>query len=110
MTEHNDHQSPARDYLRVAKMPSAREKRIAIVRNVAREHGVRIDLILAPANTPGARLAHVVAARAKAMHLIRVLLGDSYPKIGAFFGRDHTTVIHHVKKWRAANGYLGNRQ
>ena len=33
-------------------------------------------------------------ARQVAMRLIRELTGASYPKIGARFGRDHSTVIH----------------
>lgn len=32
--------------------------------------------------------------RQLAMHLARNVTSQSYPQIGAFFGRDHTTVIH----------------
>jgi len=40
------------------------------------------------------RVAH---PRQAAMWLARKEGGFSYPRIGAFFGRDHSTVIHGVK-------------
>lgn len=42
------------------------------------------------------RFAEVVHARHLAMWLIRTQLDWSYPQIGRWFGRDHTTVIHGV--------------
>lgn len=45
------------------------------------------------------RQQNLVLARQVAMYLCRELLGYSYPVIGRFFGgKDHTTVIHSVKK------------
>ena len=39
-----------------------------------------------------------VFPRQVAMYLIRDMIKTSYPDIGKFFGRDHTTVIHSVNK------------
>ncbi len=36
----------------------------------------------------------VAFARQVAMYLCRKMTGQSYPKIGAFFTRDHSTVVH----------------
>lgn len=45
------------------------------------------------------RQQQLVLARQIAMYLCRELLGYSYPAIGRLFGgRDHTTVLHSVKK------------
>lgn len=54
----------------------------------------------APADITGTgRQAHVVMARQAAMYVCRRHLGLSYPELGrAFGGRDHSTVIHAVKK------------
>ena len=37
--------------------------------------------------------------RAQAMFRIRQEIGRSYPAIGAFFNRHHTTVIFAVRRW-----------
>lgn len=54
----------------------------------------------APADITGTgRQARVVMARQAAMYVCRRHLGLSYPELGrAFGGRDHSTVIHAVKK------------
>ena len=45
------------------------------------------------------RKAEIVEARQTAMYLSRSLIGDSLSNIGVYFGgRDHTTVMHAVKK------------
>ncbi len=45
------------------------------------------------------RRQEVVRARSLAMYLSRQLIGTSYDKIGQYFGgRDHTTVLHAVRK------------
>ena len=41
-------------------------------------------------------------ARQVAMYLIRQLTNLSFPEIGKEFARDHTTVMHAVKKVEAA--------
>lgn len=48
------------------------------------------------------RNAMIVAPRQKAMWLARYYTGRSLPEIGRQFGkRDHTTVLHAVRKWDA---------
>lgn len=45
------------------------------------------------------RRKKITLARQVAMYLSRSILGYSYPEIGSFFGgRDHSTVLHSVKK------------
>jgi chromosomal replication initiator protein len=45
------------------------------------------------------RLAHIVLPRQIAMYLAKELTQKSLPEIGdAFGGRDHTTVLHAVRK------------
>ena len=44
-----------------------------------------------------ARIPAIVTARQVAMALM-VQAGLSTPKVGAFFGRDHSTVIHGVRR------------
>ncbi len=44
------------------------------------------------------RSKETVYPRQIAMYLIRELVKTSYPDIGKFFGRDHTTVMHSVNK------------
>ncbi|UOF80839.1 dnaA [Caudoviricetes sp.] len=30
--------------------------------------------------------------------------GFSLPQIGAFFGRDHTTILHGLRRWKEISG------
>ena len=60
------------------------------------------------------RFGHFVAARREAMLRLREA-GFSYPQIGAFLGRDHSTVVFHVnqamrqRKLRYARDYMRRR-
>jgi chromosomal replication initiator protein len=65
----------------------------AIVRRVAEAFGVTEKAVLGPS-----RLRSVMVPRQVAMHLVRELCGLSLPRIGAVFGRDHTTVLHALRK------------
>lgn len=65
-----------------------------VVREMARGFGVTAAEIIGPER--GHRV--VMTARACAMALVRQSTGWSYPAIGRVFGRDHTTVMHHVRK------------
>ena len=65
-----------------------------IVREVAQAHSVPLDVLMGRST-----LKPVCAARHEAMWMIRELQRNgkaawSYPAIGRFFGRDHTTVMH----------------
>ena len=44
------------------------------------------------------RAVYVMAARADCMRRLRETRGWSYPRIGKYFGMDHTTVLHHCNK------------
>ncbi|MFJ6322282.1 MULTISPECIES: helix-turn-helix domain-containing protein [unclassified Rhizobium] len=64
------------------------------VRNRAAELGFTFDKIRSPD-----RHRKVVAARQLLMYEVKKLFDRSYPEIGRLFGgRDHTTVLHAVKK------------
>ena len=65
-----------------------------VIRIVAERCNVRADDM-----TGHKRQPRIVKARQMAMFLCRGLIGSSYPAIGRIFGgRDHSTVIHSIKK------------
>lgn len=65
-----------------------------ILSSVARNFNLRIEDLLGARRRPD-----FVLARQVAMYICRRKLGLSYPELGrAFGGRDHSTVIHAVKK------------
>ena len=68
------------------------EKAEEITNEVSKRLGIPIDAIFS-----GYRGKSVVAARQEAMALCRKH-GYSLPEIGRFFNRDHTTVLHAVRK------------
>ena len=43
------------------------------------------------------RRQHIIRARKLAMAAVRELTDLSLPEIGRLFGKDHTTVMHHVE-------------
>ena len=65
----------------------------AIVRRVAAAFGVTEKDLLG-----ASRLRSVIVPRQVAMVLVRELCGLSLPRVGAVFGRDHTTVLHALRK------------
>lgn len=65
----------------------------AVVAEVARGFRVTTGEILGRG-----RARHVHAARVCAMAVIREWTGLSFPAIGRIFNRDHTTVMHAVRK------------
>ena len=65
-----------------------------IMEAVARHYGLSADDLVGDKRHP-----QLVLARQIAMYACRRHLGLSYPELGrAFGGRDHSTVIHAVKK------------
>ncbi len=64
-----------------------------IVGRVAAAFGVSEKELLGPS-----RLRSVMRPRQVAMYLARELTGLSLPRLGAAFGRDHTTVLHACRK------------
>ncbi len=63
-----------------------------ILAEVALRYGLSISEILGRS-----RVRSKVEARQEAMWLIRCRLNMSYPELGAFFDRDHTTCMHGVR-------------
>ena len=64
-----------------------------IVNTVAMEHGVSVGQLLSPS-----RKRDVVVARACAIGRMRRELDMPLKAIGYVLGRDHSTLIHHLKK------------
>jgi chromosomal replication initiator protein len=69
----------------------------AIMKRVSAAFGVTEKQLLG-----SSRLRSVLLPRQVAMYLARELAGLSLPRIGAAFGRDHTTVLHACRKVEAA--------
>lgn len=76
--------------------PRQRYSMPRIIHAVAKVHGMRAADVVGPR-----RAGNLVAARQHAMWLIHFYRPDlSYPAIGRAIGnRDHSTVMHGVKKW-----------
>lgn len=75
-----------------------------IVNEVAIARGMNASIILR-----GRRTELTCDARFECWYRMRteiVIAGDpvSYPQIGKWFGKDHTTVLHGAKKWARING------
>ncbi len=79
-----------RDFIR---LQTRREQRLAIVREVAARHDLGSHLLLGPS-----RKAEVCRARFEAFAVMADRLGDKPSQIGRFFVRDHTTVLHGLRR------------
>lgn len=85
--------------IRLMAMMTPHERRMAHVRDVCEQHGVSVKEVLGKSKLP------------KIVEVRQILFWDfredgmSFPEIGRFFGRDHTTVISGMKQAmkRAAN-------
>jgi chromosomal replication initiator protein len=67
-----------------------------IIGKVAAAFGVTAKELMGPS-----RLRRVLVPRQVAMFLAREACGLSFPRLAAAFGRDHTTVLHAVRKVEA---------
>jgi chromosomal replication initiator protein len=77
--------------------PTSRDADVhAIMKRVAVAFGVTDKALLGQS-----RLRNVLLSRQVAMYLTRDVTGLSLPRIGAAFGRDHTTVLHACRKVEA---------
>jgi chromosomal replication initiator protein len=66
----------------------------ALVEDAAREAGVSIAAILGPS-----KRREIAWPRMRSMARAHVDYGFSLPQIGLVFNRDHTTVLHAVRKF-----------
>ena len=74
-------------------LPTPRDYTRAIIREVAEAHGVTLAEILSDY-----RDHRIVAARRAAiLAVIRMKPHLSLPDVGRVFGRDHTTIMHHLE-------------
>lgn len=64
-----------------------------IIRLVAKHYGVGRDHIMSLC-----RQGNLPVARHVAMYIARQLTGQTYPQLGRIFARDHSSVIHAIKK------------
>lgn len=67
-----------------------------VIRAVAAEHGLRPEQLTGPSRVP-----RIVTARYDGFARARDVLAASLMSIAAAFNRDHTTVIHGLRKHRA---------
>lgn len=77
----------------------ASERVMAVIGSIATKHGVTVGEILSRRQT-----RKVARARWEAAYVLRHTPGPngrypSYPQLGRWFGRDHTSVIHGVRLW-----------
>jgi chromosomal replication initiation ATPase DnaA len=70
-----------------------REQRIDLIARVAVAHGLTVADLLGPSHKR--KLAY---ARWEAMAAIKAEFDDSLPMIGRLFNRDHTSVLHGLRK------------
>jgi chromosomal replication initiator protein len=82
-----------------------RSKMAHIVSVVAEYYKISVSAIRGPS-----RVKHIVQVRHTAYYLCRTVVGSSYPEIGRFFGRDHTTILYAVRKFEAdSHRHTGRR-
>lgn len=70
-----------------------------IVQEVSQRHGVSVEEIMGSSTEQ-----RVVRPRMEAYGIIRAELQHSFTMIGNFFGRDHTTILHGVRRYQAMKG------
>ena len=70
------------------------QKRRALIAEIAERHEVSLADVLGPS-----RFQHVVRARFAAIRAVRQRYPEmSLPQLGRLFNRDHTTILHALRK------------
>jgi chromosomal replication initiator protein len=67
----------------------------AALEEIAIKYGARLEDVFGSSHKQ-----HDVAARRESMSFLRDRFNWSYPTLGEFFGRDHTSVISAVEKFK----------
>jgi chromosomal replication initiator protein len=80
---------------------TGRKRAKAIIDEVALYWDVSSEDLLGPC-----RARDFTTPRFEAMHRMREELGFSYPHIGRVFNRDHTSVLHGIRRWKALSPKL----
>lgn len=78
----------------------AREKYHALIGEIAEKHSVKVEHILSPS-----RQQHHVAARHECYFTLHSL-GLSSSQIGKVMHRDHSTVLHGIRKHKEVNARI----
>ena len=93
----------AEENLLIERRLSTRREQIRnLVRDICTLHGVTLNDIVGPF-----REARIVRARNEAIYQIRHTFTLSLPQIGRIFHRDHTTIMHSIRKEEARRAALG---
>jgi chromosomal replication initiation ATPase DnaA len=79
------------------KIMTPYEKTMADVKAIAEQSGIAWHEVMGRS-----RFRHVVRVRAAICVALRER-GWSFPRIGAFLGLDHTTVMHHCSRAKSGN-------
>ena len=74
-----------------------------LIRTIAQEYGIEPEELMGKS-----RSTWLVKARGEAYGILKKM-GMSSPDIGRIFTRDHTTILHHLKKKAVDNSGLPNR-
>lgn len=77
------------------KIETPRDLAMKDIRVIAELHGVDVRDVVGPS-----RKRKHARARFEAMHHMREVHKWTYARIGRLFGRDHTTVINAVRRWK----------
>ena len=86
----------ARASLESLEVQERREGIRARTRRIAAREGLDLADLFGPC-----RKQHLAYARFEIWYECHRLDGFSFPKIGEVFGRDHSTIIHGVRRWEA---------
>lgn len=84
-------------YRRAARETKSNWRRI--VYEVCKQRGVEYEIVLGKNMKP-----KYCEARFECWFRIHEETTYSYPQIGKFFGRDHTTILHGAARWREISG------
>jgi len=68
-------------------------KKDTILRVISKKYGLSIFVLKSPS-----RLGYTVHVRNIAIAMLQTFLGYSTPKVGLIFNRDHSTVLHSLKR------------
>jgi len=66
-----------------------------VVARVAAEYGVTAEDIMGNGHA-----RKIVAARHAAFYAVKVATGANLPRLGRIFGRDHTSIMHGIRKFK----------
>lgn len=87
---------PSRDFIGPPRPPSGAERVRRVIADVCAAHGMSRDELMGRS-----RHSPLVRARQEAMWRVKHETGWALTRVGRCFGRDHSTVLHGVRKHQA---------